>query len=185
MRLRPLAVVVLLAASAASAASLTRGPYLQLAGPTGITIAFRTDAPAVARVRHRTAPRALTASVVDAAPGTQHVLELQGLTPATRDFYAADLDGVTVAMGGSLRFRSYPTPGTDEAFRLLAWCDSSTGNAAQLAVGATPDCGCAWSRAAWRSRSSPCDAAAATARLRHCAATTTGRRAAGDPRRRR
>lgn len=134
MRLRPLALVVLLAASAASAASLTRGPYLQLAGPTGITVVFRTDAPAVGRVRYGTSPQALTASVVDTAAGTQHVLKLQGLTPSTRYFYAVDLDGAPVATGDSLRFRTYPTPGTEEAFRLFAWGDSGTGNAAQLAV---------------------------------------------------
>lgn len=123
-----------LCASSLQAAGLTRGPYLQLAGPTAITIAFHSDVAAVGRVRFGPAPSSLTSSVADSAPTTTHALRLTGLSPATRYFYAVELDGQVVAGGADFRFRTYPPPGADEPFRLFAWGDSGNGTAAQLAV---------------------------------------------------
>lgn len=125
--------LVLLISTAASA-GVTRGPYLQLASPTGITIVFRTDAPAIGQVRYGASPASLTSTVADQLPTTEHVLRLTGLTPSTRYWYAVDVDGLPVMSGDDYRFRTYPTPGTQEAFRIFAWGDSGNGSAGQFAV---------------------------------------------------
>jgi hypothetical protein len=122
----------MLLAARSFAAQLTRGPYLQLADATGITVVFRTDLPSVGTVRYGTG--ALGTSVSDLVPTTEHVLRLSGLTPSTRYGYEIAVDGVTVAGGDAFRFRTHPPPGSSEPFRLFAWGDSGNGSNAQLGI---------------------------------------------------
>lgn len=118
----------------ATAAELTRGPYLQLAAPTEITIVFRTDQVASGQVRFGERGQPLTRTVTDLIPGTEHELTLTGLTPSTRYDYEVWVDGVALAGGDSHQFRTYPTAGQSSPFRFFAWGDSGTGEVSQLAV---------------------------------------------------
>ena len=113
-------------------AALTRGPYLQLADATGITVVFRTDVPGIGSVRFGTG--VLTSSVTDLIPSVQHTLRLSGLTASTRYGYEVVVDGVTVAGGPSFQFRTHPTTGTATSFRLFAWGDSGLGTVGQMRV---------------------------------------------------
>lgn len=124
----------LLLAGSASAATVTRGPFLQLPTPQSMTVVFLTDVPAVGAVRFGPAGGALTGMVSDLAPTTEHVLRLGSLSPSTRYSYEVSLDGVLVAGGDDFRFRTSPLPGSAEPFRLFAWGDSGLGNVAQLSV---------------------------------------------------
>lgn len=127
-------VLSALIATAASAAELTRGPYLQLAGPTGITVVFRTSGVASGEVRFGERGQPLTRVVTDLVPGTEHELTLSGLTPSTRYDYEVWVDGVALAGGDSHQFRTYPAAGQSAPFRFFAWGDSGTGDVSQLAV---------------------------------------------------
>ncbi len=132
--MRWLLVVVISFAGSSFAQTLTRGPYLQLAGPTGITVVFRTSTAGIGRVRYGLAGQALTQAVADSQPTTEHVLRLTGLLPATRYAYALELGTTPLASGPSFRFRTHPPAGSVEAFRLFAWGDSGTATAGQLRV---------------------------------------------------
>ncbi|MBL8917793.1 MAG: metallophosphoesterase family protein [Myxococcaceae bacterium] len=132
--MRALLVFALGVASVAAGQTLTRGPYLQLASPTGVTVVFRTGQSGIGRVRYGLAGQPLSQVVSEAQPSTEHVLRLSGLTPATRYEYAVELDSATLASGPTCRFRTHPPPGTVEAFRLFAWGDSGTAGAGQLRV---------------------------------------------------
>lgn len=118
----------------ALAANLTRGPFLQLADATGITVVFRTDTPSIGSVRFGALPGAPSAVVTDSVPTLEHTLRLSGLTPSTRYGYEVAVDGVTLAGGDAFRFRTHPAPGTAAPFRLFAWGDSGNGTEAQLRV---------------------------------------------------
>lgn len=134
MRARLCLWLLVLVAAPGFAQSLTRGPYLQLATPTAITIVFRTDRPGLGRVRYGLAGQALSQTVVTPAASTEHVLRLTGLMPSTRYQYSVELDGATLASGPAFRFRTHPPAGAVEAFRLFAWGDSGTATAGQLRV---------------------------------------------------
>ncbi len=66
------------------AANLERGPYLQIATPTSITIKWRTDVQTDAIVRYGMALNALNLSSAGTASGIDHEVTLTSLTPLTR-----------------------------------------------------------------------------------------------------
>jgi hypothetical protein len=121
-------------AATSSAQPLTRGPYLQLAGPTSITVVFRTEQRGIGRVRFGEKGQPLSRSVEDVEALTEHVLRLTGLQPSTLYDYVVELGCETLAAGPEYRFRTYPPVGSTEAFRVFAWGDSGTGEPGQLKV---------------------------------------------------
>lgn len=129
--MRVLGAVAVLLATHAAAATLTRGPFLQRADSTSITIVFRTDTPSIGTVRYGSGP---LATVNDVMPSVEHVFRLTGLTPSTLYRYEVLVDGVVAASGDAFRFRTYPSPGTSAPFRLFAWGDSGNGALPQLSV---------------------------------------------------
>lgn len=125
---------LLLCAASASGQVLTRGPYLQLGAPTGVTIVFRTDRPGLGRLRFGLEGQPLSGAVADQVPQSEHVFRLSGLTPGTSYAYALDLDGQPLFTPAPLRFRTHPLPGVAEPFRLFAWGDSGTATPGQFRV---------------------------------------------------
>ncbi|MBL8914881.1 MAG: metallophosphoesterase [Archangium sp.] len=125
---------VLFGTASFAAPELTRGPYLQLAGPTGITIVFRTATVSMAEVRFGNLGQALNGRVAELLPTTEHVMHLTGLTPLTSYEYEVVVDGVALAGRDPFRFKTYPPVGTGSPFRFFAWGDSGTGTNAQLQV---------------------------------------------------
>lgn len=127
-------MATVLLAHVAAAQSLTRGPYLQLSGPTDITVVFRSDAVRLGAVKLSELGGGTVRKVFDVVPTAEHVIHVSGLAPATTYVYSVELDGVTVAAGEACRFRTPPPVGTTEAFRLFAWGDSGTATLGQLRV---------------------------------------------------
>lgn len=123
-----------IATSAFAGPELTRGPYLQLAGPTEITIVFRTATVSMAEVRFGNTGQALGGRVTEMLPTTEHVMHLTGLTPLTSYEYEVIVDGVPLAGRDPFRFKTYPPVGTASPFRFFAWGDSGTGTNSQLQV---------------------------------------------------
>lgn len=148
--MRALSAVALLLATQAAAATLSRGPFFQLADSTSITIVFRTDAPSIGTVRYGSGP---LATVNDLVPSVDHVFRLTGLTPSTLYRYEVLVDGVAAAGGESFRFRTHLPSGTSAPFRLFAWGGSGNGALPQLAVAERAlvrRAGARWGRSGWR-----------------------------------
>jgi predicted phosphodiesterase len=120
-----------LAAAPAGAATLTRGPYLQLVTESSALVVWRTSA-AVACTLVVAPPGGATFPVAT-PPSTQHVASLAGLTAGTRYDYSIRSAG-TLASGLDCFVETAPAPGTGSTTRLLVWGDSGTGSASQLAV---------------------------------------------------
>ncbi|WNG35439.1 metallophosphoesterase [Archangium violaceum] len=108
LALGAIAAALTLTASSASAASLTRQPYLQRVGPDTATIAFRLDASCVPSVRYGT--NGLTdQSAQSASSSRNHAIVLNGLQPGTEYTYLVDACG---ARTNPVRFSTAPVPGT-------------------------------------------------------------------------
>src|SRR5262245_10839765 len=67
--------------------TLARGPYLQSASATGITVVFRTSSAAASTLRYGTHAGPPWEFVTSDASATTHTFALTQLTPGTRYFY--------------------------------------------------------------------------------------------------
>ena len=109
-KLRPwlaaLAVGLLLASvHPASAATVTRGPYLQMATPSSIVVRWRSDEATDSVVRYGDAPGNLIFSASSGVLTTEHEVTLSGLLPDTRYYYSVGSSGQTLSVRpGTLRF---------------------------------------------------------------------------------
>jgi hypothetical protein len=131
--IRLLALLVL-ATVPAAAESLTRGPYLQLATPTSITVCWRTDAAVAGRVRYGLAADKLDASAAEGAATTEHRVRLDGLAPATRYWYAIGSAAGDLAAGGECAFTSAPPTGSPVPTRIWAIGDFGNGGEGEMRV---------------------------------------------------
>ena len=119
------ALIALLAATAADAAVVTRGPYLQMPSPTGMVVRWRTDVPTSSRVSYGSAPTSLYETVDDPTLTTEHVVELTGLTAGTTAYYAVGEIGLPLAGGDADHFlRTPPAPGSAAPFRVWSIGDA-------------------------------------------------------------
>lgn len=117
---------VLLLAGGAHAQTVTRGPYLQIPTPNGIIVRWRTDVPTDSRVSIGAAPGALSTSFDDATSTTEHVVQVSGLTPDTRYYYAiGTTSGPLTGDDANTYFNTPPVPGTVRPIR--AWVIGDAG----------------------------------------------------------
>ncbi|MCC6849492.1 MAG: metallophosphoesterase family protein [Deltaproteobacteria bacterium] len=125
----------LLIATAAEAATVIRGPYLQQPTSTGMIVRWRTDVPTDSRVRYGAAPGALGQNVDDATATTEHAVNVSALSPDTVYYYAigttsADLEGDDAAHF----FRTTPLPGAVRPMRIWVTGDGGYADANGMAV---------------------------------------------------
>ncbi|HWB04573.1 MAG TPA: metallophosphoesterase [Verrucomicrobiales bacterium] len=114
---------------------VTRGPYLQKASPTAMTVRWRTDIPAAGRVRYGTSLAALSQHVNEPAPaGTEHSVRLTGLLPDTKYFYRVESNGTPALGGPGYFFRTPPAPGAAAPVRIWALGDAGKSGVEQRAV---------------------------------------------------
>ena len=118
-----------------AAASVTRGPYLQMGSATGAVVRWRTDVATGSRVRYGLAPTSLS-GVADGASGViDHSVTLSGLSPDTLYYYSVGTATETLAGGDStFFFRTHPLLGTVLPTRIWVIGDSGTANASAQAV---------------------------------------------------
>lgn len=102
------------------AASLTRGPYLQMGTPTSMRVRWRTDTATDSRVRFGSAPNALNLLADDAALTTEHSVTIAGLSPHTTYYYAI---GSTTALlaGGDANHTFVTAPAVGSTPPLRVW----------------------------------------------------------------
>ncbi len=123
------------ASAGGGAASVTRGPYLQRATPTGLVVRWRTDVATDSRVSWGDAPGNLTDFADDPARVTEHEVVVEGLLPATTYFYAVGTTGEILAgADASTFFVTSPPAGTQQPTRVWVIGDSGTANADARAV---------------------------------------------------
>lgn len=121
-------------AAPATGSGLVRGPYLQQASPTTMTVRWRTARPEVGVVRYGPSPDNLTGSVTGEST-TDHVITLTGLTPKTTYHYSVGSAAATLAGGNpSTRFTTSPPPGEEQPTRVWVLGDPGTKTVNQALV---------------------------------------------------
>jgi hypothetical protein len=123
-----------LAVCAGSAATITRGPYLQQNTTNGVTLRWRSDVATDSRVRYGTSAGVFTATNSNATVTTEHALAVNGLLPDTKYFY--ELGGAGGWFSGDANdfFVTSPPTGSAKPTRLWVLGDSGTANANAAAV---------------------------------------------------
>lgn len=118
----------------AGAGSLTRGPYLQKAAPTQITIRWRNTLYDLGRVRYGANPATLDQTVDEPALPTgqfDHLVTLTGLTPNATYYYSVGAGGDTLAPApadnaADFTFTTAPIAGTVIDTRIWVLGDAGT-----------------------------------------------------------
>ncbi|MCK5617940.1 MAG: metallophosphoesterase family protein, partial [Candidatus Krumholzibacteria bacterium] len=104
----------------AAAATLTRGPFLQIGTPSGVIVRWRTAESTQSRVIYGEAPDSLTEVVIDATSTTEHEIEITGLSPDTRYYYAVGTDVEVLAGADSSHYiHTSPNAGSQRPTRIM------------------------------------------------------------------
>jgi hypothetical protein len=109
------------------AATVVRGPYLQIGTSSNIVVRWRTSSPTTTRVRYGTTAGNLTSSAINNSLVTDHEITLPNLGPNTKYFY--DIGTTTAALAGDSTyfFTTAPVTGTIKPTRIWAIGDAGTG----------------------------------------------------------
>ncbi len=126
--------VSLAVSGAPGSGELTRGPYLQKAGPTRMTLRWRSSQPVAGRVRYGVAPGSLDQTADESSATNEHVIELTGLTARTTYFYSVGSAVDTLASGVDFTFTTPPSAGTVIDTRIWVLGDAGTASSNQTAV---------------------------------------------------
>jgi hypothetical protein len=130
-----LSTVLLGIALGSSAATVTRGPYLQMGTPNSIVVRWRTDTATDSRVRYGSSPASLTQFADNPSVTTEHEVAVSGLSPDTQYFYSVGTTTTTLAGGDSTYFwMTFPPAGTPAPTRIWVLGDSGTANSSATAV---------------------------------------------------
>ncbi len=116
-----------------------RGPYLQAGSPTGGVVRWRTDQFSDGVVRYGTDFNNLTNVAMETSLTNNHIVQLTGLQPDTKYFYAFGsssfiLAGGTNTGGSNYWFTTAPLPGSLQPTRFWVLGDPGTANNNQRAV---------------------------------------------------
>jgi hypothetical protein len=109
-----------------------RGPYLQSGSSTSVVVRWRTDWFTQGRVLHGTDPENLDLVAQNTNLTTEHAVQLTGLQPHTKYFYAIGTASQSLAGGGDYWFTTAPT--NSQRTRVWAIGDSGTANLNQAMV---------------------------------------------------
>jgi hypothetical protein len=116
------------------AASLTRGPYMDMALQNSIIIRWRTDAPTNSKVNYGTSAGSLSQSFTDNTNTTEHIVTLTGLSTNTLYYYSIGSTTQTLQGDTNNYFKTMPVVGSTEKIRVLAMGDMGDNSANQLSV---------------------------------------------------
>ena len=112
----------------------TRGPYLQVATTSGITIRWRTQTAENSKVFFGLQPGMLTDSVFTDSSVTEHIVQLTGLDANTKYYYSIGSSNGTLDAGADLYFNTLPEEGTAGKYTIWATGDCGTGYTIQSRV---------------------------------------------------
>jgi hypothetical protein len=119
----------------AAAASVTRGPYLQIGTPNSTIVRWRTDVATDSRVSFGTTQGSLTSVADNATQTTEHEVLVSGLSSATKYFYSVGSTSQVFAGNDANHFFvTSPVAGTATPTRIWVLGDSGTANTNAQAV---------------------------------------------------
>ncbi|MCU0991010.1 MAG: metallophosphoesterase, partial [Xanthomonadales bacterium] len=133
-KLAAMALLTLLAAAPLFAASVVRGPYLQLQTDAGVTVRWRTDAATDSVVRYGATPGNLNQSVTVPGLTTEHTVRLDGLAAGQQFWYSVGDSSAPLAGDSTFHFHTAPVRGDAAATRIWVIGDSGTADANARAV---------------------------------------------------
>ncbi|RPH97185.1 MAG: DNRLRE domain-containing protein [Lysobacterales bacterium] len=133
-KLAVMALLTLLAAAPLFAASVVRGPYLQLQTDAGVTVRWRTDAATDSVVRFGATPGNLNQSVTVPGLTTEHTVRLDGLAAGQQFWYSVGDRNAPLAGDATFHFHTAPVRGEAAATRIWVIGDSGTADANARAV---------------------------------------------------
>lgn len=108
---------------------VTRGPYLQKASHTSMTIKWRTNTPTISRIEYGTSINNLNQVANDLTERTEHEVTILSLNPATVYYYQiSDLRNPIVPASNDLYFKTHPIPGTAADVKMWILGDCGTAN---------------------------------------------------------
>ena len=114
--------------------SVTRGPYLQMASSSSITIRWRTSTATDSEVRAGTSANNLSKIERSSTQTTEHEIRLTDLTPNTTYYYSIGSSSSVLGSGTSYFFKTPPTTGSRNPTRIWVIGDSGTANSDAEAV---------------------------------------------------
>ena len=113
---------------------VVRGPYLQKATESGITVRWRTANARDAVLRYGTDPGNLRQIASNSTRSTEHVIALDGLEPDTRYYYGIGDSGGDYPASDIHYFDTHPVKGSSAPTRIWVLGDSGTANSDAAAV---------------------------------------------------
>lgn len=109
--------------------NVIRGPYLQIGTSTSVVVKWRTDQATDSQVRYGSAPGKLNLSAEINQTSTEHEVELTGLSPDTKYYYAVgSTSQILAGDDASYFFVTSPPPNTPKPTRIWILGDSGTKN---------------------------------------------------------
>lgn len=126
--------LLIIASFQVAAQTVVRGPYLQTPLPDGVTIMWRTDVNSNSTVWYGTDQANLSMTANGNSNATDHVVQITGLQPGTKYYYAI---GASAIYGGNTLnhyFVTNPPVGTQDSIRIWSTGDFGKGNQEQINV---------------------------------------------------
>ncbi|WP_205945122.1 purple acid phosphatase family protein [Pedobacter psychrodurus] len=116
-------------------AELLRGPYLQMASPTSITLRWRTNVYDRSRVRYGESPEKLQYETIDSTLVSEHIVKLKNLKPMTKYYYTIGNHTDTTLQGDNENyFYTFPQTGSEQLIRIAGFGDCGNNSANQRNV---------------------------------------------------
>ena len=105
---------------------LMRGPYLQMANETAVTLRWRTDFQSDSKIEVGTVHGTYTQSAINPALVTEHEVRITGLTSDTKYFYRFGSSSEIYQAAVSNYFNTAPTASSTRKIRVTAFGDCGT-----------------------------------------------------------
>jgi len=124
-----------LSGNAPGTVNVTRGPYLQKAGPNRMTLRWRTATATESVVNYGTSVGSLTQAVSDLTAKTEHEIDITGLAANTTYYYdIANSSAILIPAASDAYFKTSPVVGTTPPVTAWILGDCGTANSNQRAV---------------------------------------------------
>ncbi len=116
-------------ASIPGSVNITRGPYLQKASASNITVRYRTASATQTIIKYGTNINNLNQTYSNTSPKTEHIAEISGLSPNTTYYYRLENSAaVLLPEATDIYFKTHPTIGTDQPITMWILGDCGTAN---------------------------------------------------------
>ena len=115
-------------------AELIRGPYLQVATPTSMTVRWRTNVYDRSNVRYGLTPDHLDMQATDSTLVSEHIVKISGLKPLTKYYYAIGNLKTVIQGDENNYFYTLPEIGSETLIRVAGFGDCGNNSLNQRKV---------------------------------------------------